>query len=147
MPEYPDKLTEMLADFAFVTDRSERAELLIQIADRFEEVPAEIATRPFPEEHRVQYCESEAYVWAQEQPDDTLKIYFAVENPQGLSAKAMAVILDETLSGAPLDQVAHVSPDIVLKIFGKEISMGKGQGLMGMVSAVQQAAKRQLETT
>ncbi len=90
------------------------------------------------------FCESEAFVWDEEQPDGTLKFHFAVENPQGLSAMAMAVILDETLSGAPLEQVASVSSDIVLKIFGKEISMGKGQGLMGMVTAVQHAARRRL---
>jgi cysteine desulfuration protein SufE len=147
MIDYSEKLSEVLADFAFVTDRGERAELLIQIADRFEEVPEQVATRPFPEDHRVQFCESEAYVWAREQPDETLKFYFAVENPQGLSAKAMAVILDETLSGTPVEQVAEVPTDIVLNIFGGEISMGKGQGLMGMVSAVKQAARRQLSAS
>lgn len=144
MTDYPEKLQEMLADFAFVNDRSERAELLIDIADRFQPVPERIATRPYPEEYHVKYCESDAYVWSEEQADHTLKFHFAVENPQGVSAKAMAVILDETLSGAPVEQVAEVSPDIVLQIFGKDISMGKGQGLMGMVAAVQRAAKKQL---
>jgi sulfur transfer protein SufE len=144
MPDYPKKLQDMLDDFSFVTTRSERAELLIDIADRFEPVPARIATPPYDDEHRVPFCESEAYVWPEEQPDGTLKFYFAVENPQGLSAQATAVILEETLSGAPLEQVAQVSPEIVYAIFGKDISMGKGQGLMGMVSMVQAAAKRQL---
>ncbi|NLX10306.1 MAG: SufE family protein [Chloroflexi bacterium] len=144
MPEYPEKLNEMLADFAFVTDRSERAELLIDISEGFEPVPEPIATRPYPEERRVPACESEAYVWSEEQPDGTLKFYFAVENPQGVSAKAMAAILDQALSGAPVEQVAQVSPEIVLQIFGKDISMGKGQGLMGMVAAVQAAARREL---
>jgi cysteine desulfuration protein SufE len=144
MPEYPDKLNEILADFAFVTTRSERAELLIDYADRFEPVPERIATPPYGEDHRVPFCESEAFVWAEEQPDGALKFYFAVENPQGLSAQAMAVILDQALSGAPLEQVAQVQSDIVLKIFGNEISMGKGQGLMGMVSMVQAAAKQHL---
>lgn len=146
MPDMPDRLKEMLADFSFVTSRSERAELLIELADRFEPVPPRIAVPPYPEEHRVQYCESEAYVWAEDQPGDSVKFYFAVENPQGLSAMAMAVILDETLSGAPVEQVAQVTPDIVLKIFGNDISMGKGQGLMGMVSVVRAEAKRRLAT-
>jgi cysteine desulfuration protein SufE len=141
---YPQKLTDMLEDFAFVTDRSERAELLIELADRFEEVPEQVAVRPFPEENHVQRCESDAYVWAKEQPDGTLKFHFAVENPQGLSARAMSVILDETLSGQPVDEVAQVSPDIVFKIFGKDLSMGKGEGLMGIVNMVQHAAKRRL---
>jgi cysteine desulfuration protein SufE len=144
MPEYPDKLNEILADFAFVSTRSERAELLIDYADRFEPVPERIATPPYGEDHRVPFCESEAFVWAEEQPDGALKFHFAVENPQGLSAQAMAVILDRALSGAPLEQVAQVQSDIVLKIFGNDISMGKGQGLMGMVSMVQAAAKRHL---
>jgi cysteine desulfuration protein SufE len=144
MPEYPKKLQDVLDDFSFVTTRSERAELLIDIADRFQKVPERIATPPYDDEHRVPFCESEAYVWTEEQPDGTLKFYFAVENPQGLSAQATAVILDETLSGTPLEQVAQVSPEIIYAIFGKDISMGKGQGLMGMVSMVQAAAKRHL---
>jgi cysteine desulfuration protein SufE len=144
MPDYPDKLKDMLADFAFVTTRSERAELLIDIADRFQAVPERIATPPYDEAHRVPFCESEAYAWTEAQPDGTLKFYFAVENPQGVSAQALAVILDETLSGAPVEQVAQVSPDIVLEFFGKDISMGKGQGLMGMVSTAQSAARRHL---
>lgn len=140
----PGPMKDVLEDFAFV-DRSERAELLIEAADRFQEVPPRIATRPFPEENHVQRCESEAYVWAEDQPDGTLKYWFAVENPQGLSAKAWAVILDETLSGQPLEQVVQVSPDAIFTIYGKDLSMGKGQGLMGMLSHVTHAAKRRLD--
>jgi cysteine desulfuration protein SufE len=144
MSEYPAALDEVLADFAFVTTRSERAELLIGWADRFETVPSEIAVPPYPEERRVPFCESEAFVWAYPRQDGTLQFYFAVENPQGLSAMALAAILGTTLSGAPVEQVVAVSPDIVLRIFGNDISMGKGQGLMGMVSLVQAAAKEYL---
>jgi len=139
----PPKLKEVLEDFAFV-DRSERAELLIDFADEFEDVPTEIASRPFPEENHVQRCESDAYVWAEDQPDGTLKYHFAVENPQGLSAKAWAVIMDQTLSGAPLEQVAQVPPDVIFDIYGKDLSMGKGQGLMGMLDHVTSAARRRL---
>ena len=145
MSDYPEKLNDILADFAFITTRNERAELLIDYADRFESVPEQVATQPYSEDHRVPFCESEAFVWTKPQPDNTLKFYFAVENPQGLSAMALATILDEGLSGAPPEQVAQVTPDIVLEIFGKDISMGKGQGLMGMVSMVQAEAKKHAE--
>src|SRR5512143_4152643 len=112
MAQIPDKLAEVLEDFANITDRTERAEYLIEIADRFPEVkvPLEIATRPYAEECRVPACESEAFVWAKEQPDGTLKYYFDVLNPQGLSAKAISVIMDETCSGQPLEKVAAVQP-------------------------------------
>lgn len=144
MPEIPEKLKRVLEDFSFITDREERAAYLIELADQFQPVPDRIATRPFPEENHVAFCESEAYVWAEDQPDGTLKYYFAVENPQGLSAKAMATILDQSVSGAPLEQVAQISDEIVLDIFGKNVSMGKGQGLMGIVSMVREYARRRL---
>lgn len=148
MAEYPEKLQAMVDDFASITDRNERVELLIEMADRFPDVrvPETLSKRPHPEENHVQFCESEAYVWAKDNPDGTLKFYFDVLNPQGLSAMAMAVALDETLSGQPLQQVAAVQNDIVLKLFGQEISMGKGQGLMGIVSMVRYEAQKRLKS-
>lgn len=147
MTDYPEKLAEFLEDFSSITDRNERAEYLIQIADRFDEyrVPPEISTRPHPEEHHVQMCESDAYVWAVDQPDGTQKYYFDVLNPQGLSAMATGVILGDSLNGQPLEKVADVPTDIIYKIFGREIAMGKGQGLMGIVGMVTGAAKEKLK--
>jgi sulfur transfer protein SufE len=146
MTEYPDELKEVLEDFSFITDRNERVEYLIEIADRFPEVqvPAEISKPPHPEENHVLTCESDAYVWAVDQPDGTQKYYFDVLNPQGLSAMAMSVILGETLNGKPPEQVAAVPSDIVFKIFGREIAMGKGQGLMGIVDMVAGAARQKI---
>lgn len=146
MPDYPPKLAELIEDFSSITDRNERVEALIEIADRFDDVrvPASIAVKPYPEENHVTYCESDAYVWAKENPDGTLKYYFDVLNPQGLSAMALSVALDETLSGMPLDQVAKIDSDIVFKLFGKEISMGKGQGLMGIIAMVRGEALKRL---
>jgi cysteine desulfuration protein SufE len=143
MADLPPALAALVDDFEFV-DRSDRMQMLIEFADRFADVPAEVATRPFPAENHVTRCESDAYVWGVEQPDGTLKYHFAVENPQGLSAKAWAVIMDETLSGVPLEDVVKVSPEVVFSLFGKELSMGKGQGLMGMLDHVQAAARQRL---
>ncbi len=147
MADYPEALQEVLDTFSFLTDRNERAQYLIQLADRFDEVkvPDEISTVPHPTENNVQMCESDAYVWAVDQEDGTQRFYFDVLNPQGLSAMATSVILGDTLSGKPPEQVAEVSTDIILKIFGREISMGKGQGLMGIVGMVKAAAKTKLQ--
>ena len=148
MVNYPQQLAEVVEDMESITDRTERAELLIETADRFDSVrvPAEIATQPYPEDRRAPACESEAFVWAVDQPDGTLRYYFDVLNPQGLSAMAMSVILGETLSGQPLEQVASVPSDVVFRIFGKELSMGKGAGLMGILSLVQTEARKRLKT-
>jgi cysteine desulfuration protein SufE len=134
-----------LETFATFTDPADRAELLISFADQFREVPLSVAKRPFPRSHQVPQCESDAYVWAVPQDDGTLRLYFAVENPSGISAKALAVVLDKTLSGRPPEEIARVSPDIVEAIFRQNISMGKGMGLMSMVLAVQALGRHALE--
>ena len=141
----PAKLAEVVADFQLV-DRGMRAEMLIEYADRFVEVPASVATRPFPEANRAPRCESDAFVFAVDQPDGTLHFYFAIENPQGLSAKAWAMVLEETCSEVPLEQVARVPQETIFELFGRDLSMGKGQGLIGMLDLVQHAAKQRLIT-
>ena len=133
MSKYPEKLQSLLEDFELVDDRDLHSDMLIEIAERFEEVPEEVAKRPYSEDHLVPGCESEAYVWATPLDDGAVKYYFAVENPHGISAKAMSVILDESLSGLPLSEAAKVDEEIVSTIFGGTISMGKGQGLMNMI--------------
>jgi cysteine desulfuration protein SufE len=138
----PAKLQKILDTFAVFPDPADRANLLLSFADAFKPVPREVAVRPFDRSHQVPACESEAYVWAVRNPDGTLKLHFAVESPSGISAKALATILDKGLSGLPPDQVAEVTPDIVEQVFRQNISMGKGIGLMSMVNAVRTLAKR-----
>jgi cysteine desulfuration protein SufE len=136
----PDKLQHLVDTFQMF-DPADRTSMLLSYADQFKEVPRSIATRPFPKSHQIPQCESDAYAWAQKMPDGTLKLYFAVENPSGVSAKALAAILDRTLSGLSASEIATVTPEIVEKIFRQNISMGKGMGLMSMVEAVRALAK------
>ena len=138
----PAKLRELLEDLSLFTDRQEKFQVLIEFADRFREVPASIAIRPFAEENHVQRCDSEAYVWCQPKGDGTFEYHFAVENPQGISAKAMAVILGDALNGQSPQEVLQVPSDIVYQVFGKELSMGKGQGLMGMVELLKALTRK-----
>ena len=138
---FPERLRDVLAVFASVSDSADRSNLLIDFADRFRPVPPEIATPPFSKDRLVPYCESEAYVWLVPQADGTANLHFAVENPSGISAMALASILVSTLSGLTPEEIEHVSPDIVEQIFRQNISMGKGMGLMAMVQAVQALAR------
>ena len=146
MAALPAKLKELLDAFALFSDPAERATLLLGYADQFKEVPPSIATRPFPQTHQVPQCESDAYVWAIRQPDGTLKLHFAVENPAGVSARALAAILDKTLSGLPPEIIEAVPPDIVEQIFRQNLSMGKGLGLTSMVQAVRALARQAAKT-
>jgi cysteine desulfuration protein SufE len=142
VPEYPERLQALLDVFAGVTDTHERTQLLLDYARRFKEVPADVATRPYAKDHLVPHCESEAYVWVVPSADGTLALHFAVENPSGVSAKALGAILQKTLSGLPATDIARADPEIVERLFRQNISMGKGMGLMSMVAAVQALARR-----
>ena len=142
MSEYPSKLEQLLENLELAYDRDERIQMLIDIADRFKGVPDHIARRPYPKSHLTPACESEAYVWSEALPNQSLRYHFAVETPQGISAKALAVILSETLSGEPLVKVAQVPGEVVYKIFGRELSMGKNMGLTSLLSMVQACARR-----
>ena len=137
---YPQKLQAVIDMFGMF-DPADRTNMLLSYADQFKEVPPELASRPFAKSHQVPQCESDAYAWAMKQPDGTLKLYFAVENPSGVSAKALAAILDKSLSGLPASEIAQVDSSIVEKLFRQNISMGKGMGLMSMVEAVRALAK------
>jgi len=141
----PPKIAELLDLMQWVQERNERYALLAEWAERFREVPPEVATRPFPEENRVPYCESQAYIWVKENPDHTFTFFFAVDNPQGLSAKAMAAILAEGCSGVPAWQVANLPDDLAQRLFGRELSMGRDMGLSAMVATVKAAARRHVQ--
>jgi cysteine desulfuration protein SufE len=140
--QYPRKLQQLLETFDLFPDPADRTGLLLGYSDQFKEVPNEVARRPFPKSRQVPQCESDAYVWALKQPDGTLKLHFAVENPSGVSARALAAILDRTLSGLPPSEIASIDSGIVERIFRQNISMGKGMGLMSMVEAVRTLAKQ-----
>jgi len=139
---FPASLQSVLETFDMFPDLTDRTNMLLSYADQFREVPAEVATRPFAKSHQIPQCESDAYAWAIKNPDGTLTLHFAVENPSGVSAKALAAILQRSLSGLPPAQIATVDPSIVERIFRQNISMGKGMGLMSMVEAVRSLARR-----
>lgn len=129
-----------MIDMFGMFDTADRTNMLLSYADQFHEVPPGVASRPFDKSHQVPQCESDAYAWAMQQPDGTLKLWFAVENPSGVSAKALAAILDKTLSGLTPEEIAQVDASVVEKLFRQNISMGKGMGLMSMVEAVRSLA-------
>jgi len=137
---YPGKLQELI-DMFELFDPADRTSMLLSYSDQFRDVPREVAVRPFDTSHQVPHCESDAYVWGVRRPDGRLDLHFAVENPSGVSARALAVILQKTISGLPASEIASVDSSIVERIFRQNISMGKGLGLMSMVQAVQALAR------
>lgn len=145
MSNIPNKLQEFLEQLKVFSDRIERMQILISLGESFKSTAPQGVQKPYPEEHRVPGCESKVFLWATPLPNDTLKYAFAVENPQGISAMALATIINDYLSGQPLDQVVNVPDDIVFEIFGRELSMGKSMGLINMLHMVKTLARKYAE--
>lgn len=141
MNSYPEKLQDLIDTISLISDESERINLLIDYSERFKEVPPEIAKKPYPEKNKVPFCESGVYVWIRKQEDNRLKLYFSVENPQGISAKALAAILDKTLSGETPENIINIDEEIVAKIFGASLSTRKNMGLIGIIQMIKRDAK------
>lgn len=132
----PAKLQEHLDDLALFPDRQDRIEALIALADDYKH-PSE-AELVRSEEKKVPGCESEVYIEA-EPAGDSLEYHFAVDNPQGISARAMAVLL-QSASGAPKSEIQAIDESVVFQVFGSELSMGKNLGLTNMVRIVKRLA-------
>src|SRR4051812_16719572 len=113
----PPKLRQFLDDLAFFADRQDRIDALISIGERYSPLPPDVVPRTA--ETRVPGCESEVFI-ASRPLGAGRKFLFAVDNPQGISAMALAQILDDTLSGEPVDLVAEVPDDVVYEIFGRD---------------------------
>ena len=139
---YPEPLRDVLE--AFAESPADRNAMLIEYSDQFKSVPEHVAKRPYPPANRVPHCESESYVFVEPlEGGKRLKYYFAVENPFGVSARALSAILDSTINELPAEEIARMPvEDIVPTLFGPHISMGKGMGLLGIVTAVKAMAKR-----
>lgn len=127
---------------AMFPERNDRINALLSMADRYRPVPETIAERPYPEDKKAPACESEAYVWVTADDNGNLQLNFAIENPQGMSARVLSVILQEGLTGRPPLEAASVPEDLVYDIFGRELSMGKTAGLMGIIQQVKAQASR-----
>ncbi len=144
MAEFPQKLQEVLDALSMFPDDNDRINLLIDYSNKVSKVPEDVAKKPYPEENKVPFCESGAYVWSIKNSDGTLKYYFDVENPQGISARALSAILERSLSGESPENIVLISEDIVEKIFGANLSTRKNMGLTGIVQKVVREANKYL---
>lgn len=138
---YSKELNDIVETINSLPDQQERINYLIEFAEEFKSVPAEIAEKPYPVEKRVEYCESEAYVWVNKTEDENYNLYFAIENPSGVSAKALCAILQQTLNGKSREEILSVNTDLVLKLFGNQLSMGKNLGLTGIIQSIHKQVK------
>lgn len=144
MKKYPIEIQEILDTINLFDTVQDKIDVLVNYAESFTEVPKSIAAHPFPQTNKVEYCESEAYVWVIKLDEGKFELYFAVDNPGGISAKALCSILQKTLSGKDAMTILSVNSDLVFELFGTKISMGKNLGLTGIIRMIHSQVKKML---
>lgn len=132
----PTSLRAAIDALRLLDDRADRIQALVDLAARY----GDPLRRPSVGARRVPGCESEAYVSATPRADGTLDVHVAVRNPNGVAARALAVLLEEAASGAPPDEVRAIDDGVVEDVFGPELSVSKAVGLVGIVRAVRALA-------
>lgn len=137
----PSQLNDLLVQIETTSDYDEKCDLLIEFAGEFKECERSKYSHPYDRRHQVPGCESEVYLWVIRNSDQSYTFDVIVENPQGISAKALAQILKETLGNCSAEEIASIPDEVVYRIFGEGLSMGKGQGLMGMIRLLKQLVK------
>ncbi len=136
----PKKLQSEIDDLEMFQDRSDRIEALISLGEEFTNPGPDVVPRT--EANRVKDCESEVFVVAGVKPDGSFDLHIAVDNSQGISAMALAVILERGLAGSSPSDVTDLPEQVVYDIFGRELSMGKSMGLTGVIRMIRADAQR-----
>lgn len=130
---YPEPIQEFVDNLSFIDDRAERIQVLIDLSKTYKAATRE---KPYPEDNRVRGCESEVFTWVTLNDDNTLNLEILVENPQGLSAMALAALLAEGLQNKPPATAESLDEELVFATFGKELSMGKTMGLTNLIRQI-----------
>jgi len=134
---YPQPIQEFVENLSFIEDRAERIQVLIELSRSYKPANQE---KPYPAENRVPGCESEVYTWLTLTPEKTLNLEIAVDNPQGISAMALAALIASGIQNQPPQIAAQLDEELVYGLFGKELSMGKTMGLTNLVRQVKAQA-------
>ncbi|MER3495475.1 MAG: hypothetical protein C4320_00770 [Armatimonadota bacterium] len=141
----PSAIQGVLDDLAFLEDRRARIEYLIAIGESYR--PADEQEVPRRDEAKVAGCESEVFFHSEKMPEGRVRVRYAVDNPQGISAMAMAKVLEDGVSNVEPERVAAIPDSLAEEMFGQELSMGKGMGLGHMVRMAKEAARDAHERT
>ena len=108
----PAKLAEIVTDFASAP-REVVLEMLLEFSDEVPPLPAEFAGHEGMEQ--VPECQTQFFLKAEVQPDDTVKTYFDCP-PEAPTTRAFAGILAEGLAGASTEQILAVPDDLYAKM-------------------------------
>jgi cysteine desulfuration protein SufE len=136
----PAKLAEIVDEFASAP-REVVLEMLLEFSDEVPPLPADLAGHEGMEQ--VPECQTQFFLKAQVQPDDTVRTYFDCP-PEAPTTRAFAGILAEGLAGATAPQILAVPDDLYAKMgLGDAISPLRIRGGTAILARLKRQIREQ----
>lgn len=134
MSIYPDALDHLISEIKSIDDREEHQAVLEELSCDYQD-DSEYSQSLNIELVRTPNCPSEVYVGV-EIKDNLYNLLFTVRNPQGISAKAFTAIIKKYYANTTKEQILSIPEELVYDIFTKDITMGRAQGLVGVIRTI-----------
>lgn len=130
-PAGPSRLEEIVDEFAGLEVR-ERLETLLDFAESLPPLPERFRVQREAGEHRVHECQTPVYLWV-EVNDGRVQVY-ADSAPEAPTVKGFLAILVEALSGATVDDVLAVGPQLLNRLgLVEALGMVRMRGLQAIL--------------
>jgi cysteine desulfuration protein SufE len=109
----PPRLEEIVDEFADL-DVRERLETLLDFAESLPPLPERLQAERDAGDHRVHECQTPVYLWV-EVADGRVQV-FGDSAPEAPTVKGFLAVLVDAFSGASVDQVLAVGPDLLSRL-------------------------------
>ncbi len=130
-PSGNQRLAEIIAEFADL-DVRERLETLLDFAESLPPLPERYRAERDAGEHRVHECQTPVYLWV-EVADGQVKVYGDAA-PESPTVKGFLAILVDAFSGAKVEEVLSVGPDLLSKLgLVEALGMVRMRGLQAIL--------------
>lgn len=125
------RLAEIIEEFSEL-DVRERLETLLDFAEGLPPLPERYRAERDAGEHRVHECQTPVYLWV-EVADGLVQVY-GDSAPESPTVKGFLAILVDAFSGATVEEVLAVGPDLLAKLgLVEALGMVRMRGLQAIL--------------
>jgi len=128
---------EMIETFDFLGDWEARHQFLVEMGDKLLPMPPELKT----EANRVRGCQSTVHIFARHRPGSTESLDFLADSDAAI-VRGLVALLQRVYAGQAAKQILEFDIEGFLTRLGlsQHLSMGRRNGLAGMIQRIRAAA-------
>ena len=127
-------LTELISELEEL-DPADKLEWLIEFADELPELPRERQNVPFPDQCRIQECQTPVHLWVEIQNG---LVHLEADVPQkSPTVRGLVALVVNGLEGATISEAMSLDDDMVGRLgLEKVLGMTRQQGFRGVISRI-----------